>query len=110
MWKGVLRVGEQSVPVKLYAAVEDADVHFNLLHDTDGAHVEQRLVHPETGEAVPTDQVHKGFELERGTFVMLEPEEIAGLAPPAARDVELSAFVPDSAIAPAWFERRAARE
>jgi DNA end-binding protein Ku len=105
MWKGVLKLGEQSVPVKLYAAVEDADVHFHLLHADDEVRVQQRLVHPESGEAVPSDQVHKGYELERGTFVMLEPEEIAELAPPASRDIEVSAFVPTSAIAPAWFER-----
>jgi DNA end-binding protein Ku len=105
MWKGVLRIGEQSVPVKLYAAVEDADVHFHLLHDQDGVRVQQRLVHSETGDAVPSDQVHKGFELERGTFVLLEPEEISELAPAASRDVQVSAFVPDAAIAPAWFER-----
>jgi len=105
MWKGVLRLGEQSVPVKLYAAVEDADVHFHLLHEDDEVRVQQRLVHPETGDAVPADQVHKGYELERGTFVMLEAEEIAELAPPASREVELSAFVPDTAIEPAWFER-----
>ena len=105
MWKGVLRVGGQAVPIKLYAAVEDADVHFNLLHDEDGERVEQRLVHAEKGTAVPPDQVHKGYELERGRFVLLEREEIAELAPPASRDIELSAFVPDDAIAPAWFER-----
>ena len=105
MWKGVLRVGEQAVPVKLYAAVEDADVHFNLLHDEDGERVEQRLVHSEKGTAVPPDQVHKGYELERGVFVRLEREELAELAPAASRDVELRAFVPDDAIPPAWFER-----
>jgi len=93
------------VPVKLYAAVEDADVHFNLLHEDDEVRVQQRLVHPETGDAVPADQVHKGYEIERGTFVMLDKDEIAELAPPASRDVELSTFVPADAIAPVWFER-----
>ena len=93
------------MPIKLYAAVEDADVHFHLLHDEDGVRVEQRLIDPETGDGVPSDQVRKGFELERGVFVVLEPDEIAELAPPASRDIDVSAFVPDTAIAPAWFER-----
>lgn len=105
MWKGVLRVGEQSVPIKLYAAVEDTAVHFHLLHDDDGVRVQQRLVHPESGEAVPADQVHKGYAVEPRVFVLLEHDELQSLAPEASRDIEVSAFVPADAIAPAWFER-----
>jgi DNA end-binding protein Ku len=105
MWKGTLRVASEKLPVKLYAAVEDVGVHFHLLHDRDEARVEQRLVHPETGEEVPSEEVRKGFPLEPGVFVLLEPEEIAKLAPPPSRDIEIEAFVPDDAIDPAWFER-----
>jgi DNA end-binding protein Ku len=105
MWKGVLRIGEQAVPIKLYAAVEDADVHFHLLHDADDVRVEQRLVHAESGTVVPADQVHKGYALEPGVFVLLEPAEIKSLAPPASRDVAVDVFVPEDAIEPVWFER-----
>jgi DNA end-binding protein Ku len=105
MWKGVLRVGEQSVPFKLYAAVEDTAVHFHLLHDHDGVRVQQRLVNPQNGEAVPADQVHRGFAIEPGVFVLLERDELASLAPEASRDVDVSAFVPVNAIPPVWFER-----
>jgi DNA end-binding protein Ku len=105
MWKGAIRIGAEKLPVKLYAAVEDAAVHFHLLHDKDESRVEQRLVHPETGEEVARDDVRKGFALEPGLFVMLDPDEIAKLSPPASRDVTLEAFVPDDAIEPVWFER-----
>ena len=105
MWKGVLRAGRTNVPVKLYAAVEDTEVHFHLLHDRDEQRVEQRLVHPETGEEVASDEVSKGFPLEPGVFVMLDPDEIAKLAPPATRDIEVGPFVPAGAIESTWFER-----
>lgn len=105
MWKGTLRMNGARLPVKLYAAVEDTDVHFHLLHDHDEQRVEQRLVHAETGEEVPSDEVRKGFPLESGVFVMLEPEEIAKLAPPASRDIEVGPFVPGDALESTWFER-----
>lgn len=105
MWKGTLRIDGGRVPIKLYAAVEDADVHFHLLHDRDGQRVEQRLIHPETGEDVPSDEVRKGFPLEPGVFVMLDPREIAKLAPRASRDIEVGPFLPDDALESTWFER-----
>jgi DNA end-binding protein Ku len=105
MWKGTLRLNGARLPVKLYAAVEDTDVHFHLLHDRDEQRVEQRLVHAETGEAVPSEGLRKGFPLEPGVYVMLEPEEIAKLAPPASRDVEVGPFVPADALESTWFER-----
>lgn len=105
MWKGSLRMNGARLPVKLYAAVEDTDVHFHLLHDRDEQRVEQRLVHPETGEEVASDAVRKGFPLESGVFVMLEPEEIAKLAPAATRDIEVGPFVPADALESTWYER-----
>jgi DNA end-binding protein Ku len=105
MWKGTLVIGDERVPIKLYAAVEDTAVHFHLLHDDDGVRVQQRLVNPESGEAVPADQVHKGYAVEPGVFVLLERDELAELQPEASRDVDVSEFVPASAIPSAWFER-----
>src|SRR5688572_10694482 len=83
MWKGVLHLGKQSVPVKLYAAVEDTAVHFHLLHD--GVRVEQRLVNPATGEPLSKDDIQKGFALEPGKFVILKPKELQSLEPEASR-------------------------
>src|SRR4051794_26722455 len=105
MWKGVIRCGRQQLAVKLHAAVEDADVHFHLLHARDGVRVQQRIVNPESGQAVDKTEVRKGFPLGHGSFVLLAPDEIKALAPEASRDIELETFVPDTSIPAAWFER-----
>jgi DNA end-binding protein Ku len=105
MWKGVIQLGKQPVPVKLYAAVQDSDVHFHLLHEADKVRVEQRIVNPETGEPVAKEDIRKGFALRPGVFVMLEPDEIKSLEPPASRDIEVEAFIPSNALRPAWYER-----
>jgi DNA end-binding protein Ku len=105
MWKGVLRIGKLSIPTTLHAAVEDVAVHFHLLHDEDGVRVRQRLVNPATNEARSDGEVHKGYEVKAGTFVMLTEKELASLEPEASRDIRLHAFVPRSAIGPAWYDR-----
>ena len=105
MWKGSLRIAKHEVKFKLYAAVEDAAVRFHLLHAPDEQRVEQRMVHPETGEAIPPDAIHKAFEVEPGTLVLVDDDELAELEPEPSREVEVYAFVPDAAIGPGWYER-----
>lgn len=105
MWNGNLRVGKSSVAVKLFAAIEDNAVHFHLLHDRDQERVKQRMVNPNTGEAVPAGEIHKGYEVKPGTFVLITPEELEALKPEPSRDIKVLRFVPEGAIGPSWYER-----
>ena len=104
MWKGVLRLGSKQLGVKLYAAIQDRDVHFKLLDRKGHAPVEQRMVHPETEQAVPYEQIQKGF-LSEGSYVMLSKEELTSLAPKASRDIEVDMVVGDDKLGPEWFIR-----
>jgi DNA end-binding protein Ku len=104
-WKGEIEVGKHPLPVKLYAAVQDTQVHFHLLHAADGVRVEQRIVNPKTGKPVEKNEIQKGFALGSGTYVVLEAKELKALQPEPSRSIEVLRFVPDAAIAPAWFER-----
>jgi DNA end-binding protein Ku len=105
MWKGTLRAGKIGVAVKLYAAVEDRDVHFHLLHDEDEARVHQKMVNPKTGQPREDGAVKKGYEVKPGTFVLLSPDELKTIEPKPSRDVEVLAVVPRSAIEPAYYDR-----
>jgi len=51
IWKGVLKFGSAAVPVKVYSAVQDRDIHFHLLHDQDQVRLEQRMVNPVAGRS-----------------------------------------------------------
>ncbi len=104
-WKGELQLGKQELPVKLYSAVQDTAVHFHLLHERDGQRVEQRLVKADTGEPMAKDDIQKGFALAPGKFVILKPKELKELEPESTRAIEVLAFVPQTALDPAWFER-----
>jgi DNA end-binding protein Ku len=105
MWNGSLKLGRAGIPVKLFAAVEDAAVHFHLLHDKDHERVKQHMVNPKTGEICEREQIHRGYEVKRGTFVLIGEDELAELEPKPSRDIELEQFLPATAIEPAWYER-----
>lgn len=105
MWKGVLCVGGERVPVKLFSAVQDHDIHFRLLHAKDLAPVAQALVDPNTDKVVPFDQTQRGYAAPGGDMVVLRADELATLEPQESRDIELTRFVPVGAIDPQWFDR-----
>ena len=105
MWKAALRFGEEELPVKLYSAAVDRDVHFRLLHAKDRVPVTQRMVDPASGEEVPGDAVRRGVEVDRGVFVLLDEEELDAAQPTASRAIEVKRFVPRAAIDPGWYRR-----
>lgn len=105
MWRATLRLGAAAVPVKLYSAVQDRRVRFHLLHADDLVPVKQRMVHPDTGDPVPPEEVRRGVEVERGVFVLVDEEELEALEPPASRDVEVLRLVPRGALRSQWYDR-----
>jgi DNA end-binding protein Ku len=105
IWKGVVKIGTLSVPVKLYSAVQDRKVHFRLLHKTDHEPVKQRLVSSDTGDEVEYQTVRKAFPIARGRMVMLESEELEKLEPEDSRDIAVTRFVEPSEIDHRWYDR-----
>jgi DNA end-binding protein Ku len=105
IWKGELLLGDQKVPVKFYSAIEDRSVHFHLLHAKDRAPVEQHIVRKDTGKDVPKEDMRKAFALDAASAVILQPDELQELVPPESRDIELTRFVPTTAIGDQWYER-----
>lgn len=105
IWKGSIEIGDESIPVKLFSAVEDKGVRFRLLHGDDEVPVSQRMVSGSSGEPVDKEAVHRGYEVEKGVFVMLSPDELAELEPAPSRSIEIVRFVPADAIDPAWYDK-----
>lgn len=105
IWKGVVKIGTHSVPVKLYSAVQDRRIHFRLLHKTDHEPVKQKLVSAESDETVEYASVRKAFPLVRGRMVLLEKEELEQLQPEDSRDIEVSRFVNPEELDHRLYER-----
>jgi DNA end-binding protein Ku len=76
-----------------------------MLHAEDEVRVRQRMVNPVSGETRQGGEIHKGYEIEPGTFVLLDEDELAAMEPEASRDIEVQSFVPRAAVEAAWYER-----
>lgn len=105
IWKGELQIGKHPVGVKLYSAIEDRSVHFRLLHEKDGAPVEQHIVRKDTGKDVPKEEMRKAMAVNQTSAVILQPEELEKLVPPESRDIQLLRFVAPDVLGDQWFER-----
>jgi DNA end-binding protein Ku len=105
IWKGVICFGEFRLPVRLHSAVVDRTVHFHLLHDADLVRVRQRLVDPLSGQTWSHQDTKRGYQVQRGRFVMLHDQELAELEPKPSRDIAVACFVPRHVIGHAWYDR-----
>jgi DNA end-binding protein Ku len=105
MWKGVLRVADARVPVKLYSAVEERDIRFRLLDAKDLTPVTQSLVHPESEEVVPHEETRRGYRSPEGELIVLNADELESLEPEASREIAIVRFLPRGAIDPQWYDR-----
>jgi DNA end-binding protein Ku len=93
-----------NVPVKLVTATSPKDVRFHQLHGPDGGRVNQKRVCSLDGEEVDYSEIVKGYEIRRGEYVIVEPEELEGLAPESSRSIEIEEFVDLAEIDPLFFE------
>lgn len=105
IWKGELKLDSTRVPVKLYSAVKDQTVRFHILEEKSKTRVKQHMVVAESGKEVTSEEIQKGFEVEPGTFVILDKEELEKLEPEEARDIEITQFVPPKEIPPEFYDR-----
>lgn len=105
MWKGSIIIGRTELRVKMYSAVQDTGVHFRLLHKTDKEPLKQQMVNPETGEIVGYADAKRGYVDQGGVVVMLDPEELEELEPEASRDIEITRFIPRTALAHGYYDR-----
>jgi DNA end-binding protein Ku len=105
IWKGVLKIGPEQLPVKLYSAVQDRSVHFHILEAKTKQPVKQIMVDPDSGEQVPKEEIQRGVEIDPGTFVILNEEDQKAFEPEPGRDIQVSSFIPNDKINDQWYER-----
>ena len=105
IWTGSISFGLVTVPIRLVSATRSQDVRFHQLEAETGARIRYRRVSEQTGEEVSNDRIVKGYELENGHYVVIEPDELAALKPKASRQIEIEDFVDLSEIDPVYFEQ-----
>jgi DNA end-binding protein Ku len=105
IWKGAITFGMVTIPVKLYSATESRDVRFRMLCKRHEAPIEEKRVCTEGGEELAWDQLARGFEVAKGDFVVLDPEEIDAAKPESSTTIDIGDFVQADEIDPVYFEK-----
>ena len=105
LWSGAISFGLVNVPVRMYTAISEHNVHFNMLRAKDAERIHYRKVAGSSGREVPDDQIVKGYEISDGEYVTLTDEEIAAAHVEGDKVIEIHEFVPFEEIDPLVFER-----
>jgi DNA end-binding protein Ku len=105
IWNGVISFGLLNVPVSVMSGERKVDLHFRMLDSRDRKPIRYERVNAETGEEVPWKDIVKAFEYEKGSYVVLEEDDIKAAAPEGHESVDIEAFVERDAIAPTYYEK-----
>src|SRR4051812_16216889 len=104
IWSGTISFGLVSVPVRMFAAVSEHKLHFNLLHRKDESPIGYAKICKKEGKPVPEDEIVKAYEIEKGEFVYLEDEDFAAAQAEGGHAFDIEQFVPIDEIDPIYFE------
>ena len=105
IWSGSISFGQVAVLVRLHPAVRERRIQFNLLHKRDLVKLKRQMVCSLDGAPVPPEDQARGFELEGGKYVLIDPAELERADPEASRTIEVHEFVPVADIDPVFLER-----
>ncbi|HEY5973018.1 MAG TPA: Ku protein [Pseudoxanthomonas sp.] len=105
IWTGTLSFGLLNVPVSLMPGERKVDLHFRMLDSRDKNPIRFERVNAETGEEVPWKDIVKAFEYSKGSYVVVEKEDIQSAAPETHESVDVEAFVDAGSIDQRYFEK-----
>jgi DNA end-binding protein Ku len=105
IWKGAISFGLVTIPVTLYPATRREELRFRLLRSTDLSPVTYKRVAEVDGKEVPWDQIVKGYEYEKGKFIVLKDEDFSRVDVEATQTVDIVDFVQQEEVNPVFFHK-----
>ena len=104
-WSGQIRLALVSIPVELFSATKSSGgIAFNQIHEPSGKRIKYEKTVPGLGSVDPAD-IAKGYEYEKGHYVLLDEKEIEGVKLESKKTLELTQFVDSHEIDPIYFEK-----
>ncbi|NKM65079.1 Ku protein [Rhizobium leguminosarum bv. viciae] len=105
-WKGFLKFGEVSCGVALYTAASTSErITFNTINKATGNRVNRIFIDSETEDPVPKEAQTKGFEIENGQYIIIDPEEVSAAIPESNKTLKIEAFIPCSDVDDVYFDK-----
>ena len=103
IWKGSISFGLVNIPIALYPATRKEELKFRLLRESDHSPVNYKRVAEKDGKEVPWDQIVKGYEYEKGKFIVLNEKDFQRVDLEATQTVDIQDFVDLDDIDPMYF-------
>ena len=105
-WKGYLKLSLVTCPIALYPASSQAEKnHFHQINRKTGNRLRQQMVDEETGRVVDKEDKGRGYEISKGKYVEIEPEEIKAIQVESTHTLDIEKFVPVNEIDRRYFDR-----
>ncbi len=105
-WKGYLKVSLVTIPIKVFPATESSSsISFNQLHEVCQTRIQQKRWCPHCNREVPLGEVVKGYEFEKGRYVILSDEDFAKVRTESTRVIDLVQFAGEDQIDPMYVDR-----
>ena len=105
LWTGSLSFGLVNVPVQLFSATQDLDLHFHQLHEKDGARVDTRRFCASEGAEIPYEEIGRAFqESDDAEQIILTDAELGSVQPRKTRTIDIEAFVDLEDVDPIYFD------
>ena len=105
-WKGFLKISLVNIPIKVFPATESAgSISFNQLHAECQTRIQQKRWCPHCNREVPNSEIVKGYEFEKGHYVVLTEEDLDKVRPESTRVIDLVQFADEASIDPMFVDR-----
>src|SRR5271155_2870614 len=105
IWTGSINFGLVTIPVKLQTAIRTNDLRFNFLHKKDEGRIQNVRRCSLDGEEISYSEIVRGYEYEKGQYVILSDEDFERVNPEATQSVDIVQFVELSEINPMYFDK-----
>ena len=105
-WKGFLKISLVNIPIRVFPATDSAaTISFNQLHAECQTRIQQKRWCPTCQREVPMSEIAKGYEFEKGRYVVMTEEDVSKVRPESTRVIDLVQFADESSIDPMYVER-----
>lgn len=103
--KGAISFGLVHIPVSLYTATQDNDIHFNQLHDVDGQRIRYKKVCGHCGKEVATQDIVKGYEYDKDQYVILTDDDFENIKTEKDKSIQILHFANLNEISPIYYDK-----
>lgn len=103
IWKGALSFGLVNIPVRMYTASREKEISFVLLHKKDNSEIRYARICKAEEKEVPWNEIVKGYEYKKGSFVVFEEEDFAKANLKKTKTIEIISFIEETEIDPIYY-------